>query len=897
MRGAPGFSLPAFDRLAPPPPPDTVAARIEAQSSPGDVVVDLFGRGGWVARASIDRLRRACSFESSPLTRLLAEVVLRPPDIRHLDAAFQVIATSPHGTTSLKAALGDLFATHCSTCGRPVVSDELIWESDGGDGRRGGHLLRKHYRCSICRDQLGGGEQRHAPVDEEDHARATEIEEHSPAWRALRDRFPILDGNTVLVDQLLGLHTPRQLLGLHAILERIDGDLRAAPVEAALRLALLQALLPASRLNGFPGRIANLRIVGGRVRLPPGGQWRERNPWLAFEDGYRLVRGFVQRIEGSPTGVVQARFREDLRSLAETPSGAVLRLGTPATMRTLASETGRLSGAGPQPRVRLVLGQPPLRPSQDRLSYGYFATAWLLGYEATVGLPLEPLFRSSAKLRWGWQAAQLQPALEAVAPMLTRDARVVLVLEEGGSEALVATVLGAVGAGYRLVGAQLDEVPGEGGQVEFVPPGATLPPGPRTRGNVALPALPGGAGDAQVRPSRRLFAPPEHIGTRPFSAQEAAHAVTETSVEILQARGEPASAERLLGEILIGLDRAGHLRRLVESFGLAGQPSPDLGAEDAVAAAAQRGRAAAGRDPAGEGWNNAMDRLLTLVRDELARPDNPRIREIEPGSWWLADPEDLDAAALPLADRVEWAVFSLLSTAAGRLSEAGLFERIGTMFTGYDKPDEALVQACVESYRSMASTSTRLVTADDLARRSADHAELVAQLAELGHRLGMYVWIGLRDQNRQLGSRRLSDWLDDRERRVNLGSVLRAPEEELEQVPCIWYVRGKAVFTFELEWTAMLGEPLLRRHARIPQDERLVRFIVIAPERTELVRFKLARSGLLRQAIEAGNWHILKANHLRELAARATVDLSDLEPLLGLDPVVDRGAEQIPLFG
>src|SRR4029077_17465986 len=114
--------------------------------------------------------------------------------------------------------------------------------------------------------------------------------------------------------------------------------------------------------------------------------------------------------------------------------------------------------------------------------------------------------------------------------------------------------------------------------------------------------------------------------------------------------------------------------------------------------------------------------------------------------------------------------------------------------------------------------------------------------------------------------------------------------------PVIWYVRGKVAFSFELEWTAMLGEPILRRHARIPPDEKLVRFLVIPPERTELVRYKLARSPLLRQSIEAGNWHLLKSNHLRALAEKDAVSLGDLEPFVGLDPVGARGAEQIPLF-
>ena len=106
------------------------------------------------------------------------------------------------------------------------------------------------------------------------------------------------------------------------------------------------------------------------------------------------------------------------------------------------------------------------------------------------------------------------------------------------------------------------------------------------------------------------------------------------------------------------------------------------------------------------GWED--ERLLELIRAELTRPDHRRLREIEPDRWWLADREDIAAAAAPLADRVEWAVFSLLST-AGPLSEASFFERIAALFTGHDLPDEALVRACLQSYRSRASTADRMV--------------------------------------------------------------------------------------------------------------------------------------------------------------------------------------------
>jgi len=135
-------------------------------------------------------------------------------------------------------------------------------------------------------------------------------------------------------------------------------------------------------------------------------------------------------------------------------------------------------------------------------------------------------------------------------------------------------------------------------------------------------------------------------------------------------------------------------------------------------------------------------------------------------------------------------------------------------------------------------------------------------------------------------------YLPDRARSLAwLGRV-----EELLDVDCIWYVRGKAAFLFEVEWTAMLGEPLLRRGARIPQEESMVRFLVIAPERTELVRHKIERSPLIREAMERDNWHVLKWNHARAFLDHDGADLADLEPYLGLDPLVERSGEQLPLF-
>jgi len=905
----PGYSLPLFDRIAPAPSPTVLAAQIDLHTGPGDVVADLFGRGGWVARSAVDRQRRAISLESSPLTRMLAEVVLRPPDLRHLDAAFQGMAASPRRESSLKASIEDLFATRCATCSRRLVSDAVSWsvEDDPGVAATAG-LARPvvwHYRCGVCRDQRGGGEHRQAPLDADDQRRAFADAGADVVRATLRARFPEVAGAASLADELLDLHTPRQLVGLSAILERIESDLRAAPVLAALRLALLHAILPASRLARQPGRASTLRISSGHVRPAAGPQFLERNPWLAFEDAFRLVRGFIQRLDRGSMGPIQARLGEDLRSLGEGTATAVLGLAGTTGLHVLRDDSVEYGRTAMTPRVRLVLGQPPERPSLERLASAYHGTSWVLGREAASLLPVDALAGSSLRVPRSWQAAEIRRGLEAIESVMARDGRVIQLID-GGPEAMAAVVMGAAAAGYRLLSARLagpdDEAPGI---VELLPPGGRLPPGPRTRANVGLEPVPGGAGDPNVIPGRGMFAPPERFDRRPFSAPDAARAVTESAVETLRSRGEPARYERLLGEILVGLDRAGQLQRLAATtaatattetsgatIGASEEPTPGPGEPDRPEAPGSvvRSRRAAERDAD----HDPVERLLALIAEALTRPGQRRLTEIEPGRWWLADRDDVDQAAVPLADRVEWAVFSLLST-AGPIAEGAFHERIASLFVGHDLPDEGLVRACLQSYRSMASTSDGLITGDDLLRRSQEHTELLALIARAGHRLGMRVWIGKREQTRRLGAGSLGDLLEPSEQRAYLGGISRAADELLE-VDGIWYIRGKVAFLFEVEWTAMLGAPLLRRHARIPPDDSLVRFMVVAPERTELVRYKLERSPLLRAALDHGNWHIIKSDNLRAFLARDPLTLTDLEPFLGLDPEVERTGEQLPLF-
>jgi hypothetical protein len=944
FRPAPAPTLTIFERLAPPPSENLIAAEIAARTSPGDVVIDLHGRGGWVARSGIGALRRIYDCESSGLTRLLAEVVLRPPDLRHFDAALATLASHPRGQTGLREALNDMFAATCPTCGRPVVVDEFVWDGPAAAPSR------KVFRCPFCRDQARGNEQRNLPVEQADIDRFEASERKPRIRQQLRARFPAPSADEALPDELLDLFTPRTLISLEALISRLDTDLRSAPINAALKLALVGTLLPTSRLHSYPGRVAALRIQQGHIKPLGDRQWRERNPWLVFDEQCRQVRGIIQKVAAT-TATFQPRGGDDIDSLVDGTANVVLRSGSaelagnvPTFSPLRPQFPGRLD---PRGRVRLVLTQPPVRWTTENLSFAYFATALVLGREEAAKLPLDGIFGPPPRSAWGREATALRRSLLAVKPVLSNDASAVVLLDRTGPSGLVAGVLGGVGAGFRLSSALLGEVGNEiEGVLEF---SLREPP----------------ADDPLVTDHAAVAQLARANGSGPFQLSAVEQAVSDVAVAVLQARGEPARFERLLGEVLIGLDRLGHLRRLVatetfhESEAVAAPPAqsamkapdpaaavdgdtdlawlfpkpteeppeleeppePDKALEPDTQVPAADPQASAADDddsalePASEeaaalppvevspipewaiGARSATDHVrlfMEIVMGELRRPDHARLVELEPGRWWLRDEEDIARARPPLSDRLEWAVFGLLSTARG-ISEESFFERVSRMYRGFDTPDEEMVRAVLDSYRDPTSPPSEIVTRDDLPARHAEHGTIVGMLVEYGHRLGLRCWAGPREQRRAYRDRTVADLLSEDEQRVYLPLVAGGDPAALESTDCIWYLRGKATFLFEVEWTAILTEPLTRGR-KIPTDDKIVRFLVVPDERIELCRLKLARSPLLRAAMREDNWHILKWDHVRRLHAQEEASLEQLAPLLGLDPEADHQAEQLALF-
>ena len=647
---------------------------------------------------------------------------------------------------------------------------------------------------------------------------------------------------------------------------RGPGPRRPAP-RAAPRAAAGQPAGPA------PGRGRRAPDPGGHVRLPGRDAVARAQP-VARLRGRRsaLVRGFVQRLEGGRSGPSRpGSARTCGRSAEGTRDRGRWRVASPIRpcAPSATSDRGSAGRRGRAPRVRLVLGQPPVRPSLERLALAYHGTAWTLGREAAALLPIDALAGHVAARpvvvagRRDRPVARRRRAVDGP----RRPRRPARRRRRRGARR--ASALGgarpATGSSSPAWPIRTTRAPG----VDRVPAARarSLPPGPRTRANVSAAARARRRGRSghgprpgPVRAARALR--PAAVLRR----RRGAKVVTDAAVETLRARGEPARIERLFGEILVGLDRAGQLRRLAAEPGTrpprrpttperrsrcgarrrcAGPRPPTRATDPAVAdRAGRRASPRAARPPADAPPSardrptaariaaaDPVDRLLALIRDELAPADQRRLVEIEPGRWWLADRADRDAAAARRSPTASSGPCSACSRPPARCPRPRSTSASPTLFTGHDLPDETLVRACLDSYRSLGQHAG---PPRDRRRPAAPEpgAHRAAGAPSPTPAIGSGCASGSARARAGAPARApgtSATCSTSASSGAYLGGISRAGRRARRRRLPSGTSAARSRSLFEVEWTAMLGEPLLRRHARIPPDERLVRFLVIAP--------------------------------------------------------------------
>ena len=646
---------------------------------------------------------------------------------------------------------------------------------------------------------------------------------------------------------MLDLHTPRQLVASRRSSSGSRATSEPRPCSLPSGWRSCTPSCPPAGWHRDRAASPSLRMAGGHVRLPHTTEFRERNPWLAFEEASgspRLRPASRQRAVRPRPGAVgrgPPQPRRGERHRRSRPCRSRRACWPSATGRTRVGRSRRRRRASASSSVSHRCGPTStvLRPRTTR-------PPGCSGARRLPLLPLEGLAETSLGPPWSWQAAAIGRSLDAVAPAMARDGRVVLLVDRR-SEPLVAAVLGGSAAGYRLLDARRRHGrrrrdapassnccrragschPGRG-------PAPTSPstlyravPATRTSSRRAVCSRPPERVDRSPVLGRRGCADRHGDGGRDARARGASRRPSTGC----SARSSSGSTERdSCGASPMRRFRAAtrtpraasrHCRRQIRT-----RRREVVERHELRRAASEIAR---GRDPSSRPGGRLADRdaapgvverLIGLIRDELGSIDStatdrdrarPLVASSIPTTWQRP--------------RCRWRTGSSGPSSAS-CRPAGPLHRDGVPRAdrrdvhrsrpARERPRPGLPRQLSEP-REHARPARRQTTSS--CGRSQEHTELLALIAEAGHRLGMRVWIGRREQIARIG-RAPSATSSVRPRTGHRSGGSPAPATPSPRSTPSGTCGGRSRFLFEVEWTAMLGEPLLRRHAPDPARRR-----------------------------------------------------------------------------
>ncbi len=327
--------------------------------------------------------------------------------------------------------------------------------------------------------------------------------------------------------------------------------------------------------------------------------------------------------------------------------------------------------------------------------------------------------------------------------------------------------------------------------------------------------------------------------------------------EILEGVTRPPDAGFLRGEIRDEAERGAQ-----QALAQRGEPSPaGWLRHGAFTRLAQRGllqRALLPRDERHSGYEviqkaveealgkDAQDPLVPMEWEAHFAPDAtlPML--------WLRRPSDV---AAPLADRVEAAVAEILRETL-MLRREDCEREAYRRFPSLQTPEQDLVRACLESYAEETSPGwVRLRDEDQPERVRLAVAAFIADMDALGKRMGLRV-------------------------------IADSPPYHV-----VWAADGTR--------HGFLFSPMAVVHtlaALGPRDEDTTRYLVIPEARVALLRLKLRRSPIYGRLLEQGGWAIIRWPLLQALLKLPAVDIHALKQVVGLEPIMEQGEAQIPLF-
>lgn len=836
--------LPILARFLTPLPPALITACLSAYTEPGDLVVNPFCHSPMVA-VEADRLgRRAVLADANPLTVFVVRTLLSLPPEREIVPAFHRLSESFKGETTLRAHLRQLYRTTCPRCQQPAVVSHFVWS------RQTGRPVEKSFTCAACHQD------RVEPVDDADLETQAGFEERGFHYWAVVDRLSHTDGELRSLSQrLVGLYTPRNLYALSTLASKAESVVESPALLNAFRLALVECLDRCSKLT--PAH----RRAPSRVALRPPSEFLELNVWDTFE---QVVEELVSYGSTETADRPWPSLTDSVLRVAGSERGGRSAVAEGAPVAVVRLSAYRVGDELPASSVDLVLGEAPPLQAGNYLPLSFMWTGWVLGREAASAFNPETLTTPVRHDDWDRYLHSMAGALSGLARALAPGGRAVLFYEEADLGRVRSLVMALAAAGLRLMDLEYQPVPGAS---------------PSRAG-----AFGGTAGRYMLVARKSL----EPQSPRPALALDAVTAqirggALQAARDTLSVRAQPSPFIWINNAVCRRLSEAGVVADLWRSAGVATSPLACL--DDEMRAAMEQGLKRdlvqiTGAD------EQAVD--VAADGDSDGDEDAPAATRASGVTWWLARPKP---GLTPLCDRVEETVYRLLG-----LSTSFTADEVGravySSFHASEAPEPGLVNAIIESYSRTLAGGERWLSPDDQpVARQQEHLGMLVLLTELGHELGMKVWIARGEQKRDTPAGLLYGLLSVDERYRGPG-VARSQKDRAAEIDVVWSAEGQDTMLFEVEWSACLQAALVDRRVTGPG---LRRFLVVPEERVDLIQFKLARSPLWQQAVVQDGWEFIKFSHLRRFAAEQP-NLERLAEIVGLNPSLERHGVQLRLL-
>lgn len=394
-------------------PPVSVAERyVAAFTEPGDLIIDPFACKPTLARVAHKMGRRAILFDNNPFWAWLARAMATVPSAGEINAAFARLGDAVKDDVPLRAHIAQLYATRCVECNQLTPVDYFIHLRDEGP-------LQRHYTCVNC------GATRDDPATPDDLERARAFDPKGFHYHLAFERvIPAENLHADRIRKMLDLYTPRNLYALVTITVKSDTLFRTPRERQILALLLVHLLDRGTSFYAEPDKPAQLTRHKRFV---------EFNLWREIEYAARNLA----KLDPSQG----LKLSESARAVTESVETRAW-IGR-ASAKKIAEEI-------PAESARLILAAPPpRRPAIWALSY--FWGAWTLKRTAVRSLVpfLDPqTIDPTWERRWYFDS--VTSSLTALAKILGRDARAVLVFDDSAYETMETVLLGASGAGMEL---------------------------------------------------------------------------------------------------------------------------------------------------------------------------------------------------------------------------------------------------------------------------------------------------------------------------------------------------------------------------------------------------------------------------------------------------------------